>query len=54
MGLDCEVLRMRCKKHPRYQMKRRPTAPCIGCWWVYTHSTDAHYNEMMRSLEYED
>ena len=24
-----------CKKHPRYHGVRPPTAPCVGCWYVY-------------------
>jgi hypothetical protein len=26
-----------CKKHPRYQAKRKPRVPCEGCWRKYVH-----------------
>jgi hypothetical protein len=35
---------MKCKKHPKYQAKRKPTTNCIACWTKYIneHMTDTY------------
>lgn len=37
-----------CKKHPRYQGKRKPRIDCIGCWEAY------YYNPTHDDLTYSD
>jgi hypothetical protein len=27
-----------CKKHPKYQAKRRPRTLCDACWWLWLES----------------
>jgi hypothetical protein len=26
---------MKCSKHPRYQVKRRPRCACEACWYLW-------------------
>jgi hypothetical protein len=30
---------LKCKKHPRYQMKRKPTSKCKKCWDLWSLTT---------------
>jgi hypothetical protein len=32
-----EGISTRCKKHPKYQAKRKPTADCNVCRWLWKH-----------------
>lgn len=39
---------IKCKAHPRYQMKRKPRALCEDCWalWLYTK----YFREVAKEL----
>lgn len=34
----------KCQKHPRYEAKRKPAAPCARCWEIWEHSPN-HFHK---------
>ena len=37
-------MNLKCKEHPRYQMKRQPRGNCEACWFLYFLKNEGGYS----------
>ena len=48
-------LKMKCKKHPRYQAKRQPRADCDACWEIWLEESPNEFvSERIKYIDPED